>query len=127
MKSFWIVAFGGAVGTLSRYGVGQGVHPDSLFPLATLLVNITGSFALGALLAALVARGDDDAHRRTTRLLLGTGLLGGYTTYSALAVETHTLLRTDHVALGLTYALATVLAGLLAALVGIAVGRAAAR
>ncbi|MCW2801302.1 MAG: camphor resistance protein CrcB, partial [Aeromicrobium sp.] len=68
MKSFWIVALGGAVGTLSRYGVDQGVHPDTLFPLATFLVNVTGSFLLGALLAALV-RGEDSGHRRAARLL----------------------------------------------------------
>ncbi|MCW2751690.1 MAG: hypothetical protein JWR83_2800 [Aeromicrobium sp.] len=127
MKSFWIVALGGAVGTLSRYGVDQGVQPDTLFPLATFLVNITGSFVLGALLAALVLRGDDRGHRRTTRLLLGTGFLGGYTTYSALAVETDTLLRTDHAVLGLTYAMATVIGGLLAAFAGIAAARAVAR
>jgi CrcB protein len=127
MKSFWIVAVGGTAGTLSRYGIAQGVHPDTLFPLATLLVNITGSFVLGALLAALVARGGDIGHLRTLRLLLGTGFLGGYTTYSALAVETDTLLRTDHAALGLTYALATVIGGLLAALVGIVAARAVTR
>jgi CrcB protein len=127
MKSFWIVALGGTAGTLSRYGIAQGVHPDTLFPLATFLVNITGSFVLGALLAALIVRGDDSGRRRTTRLLLGTGFLGGYTTYSALAVETDTLLRTDHAALGLTYALATVIGGLLAAFAGIAAGRAVAR
>ncbi|MCW2798703.1 MAG: camphor resistance protein CrcB, partial [Aeromicrobium sp.] len=100
--------------------------PDTLFPLATFLVNVTGSFLLGALLAALV-RGEDSGHRRAARLLLGTGLLGGYTTYSALAVETDTLLRTDHAALGLTYALVTVIGGLLAAFAGIAAARAVVR
>jgi CrcB protein len=127
MKSFWIVGLGGAFGTLSRYGVDQGVHPDTLFPLATFLVNSTGSFLLGALLAALIVHGDDEGHRRTARLLLGTGFLGGYTTYSALAVETDTLLRTDHAALGLAYAVATVVGGLIAAFAGIAAGRAVAR
>lgn len=127
MKSFAIVALGGTFGTLSRYGIAQGVHPDTLFPWATFLVNLTGSFVLGALLAALIVRGDDIGHRRGARLLLGTGFLGGYTTYSALAVETDTLLRTDHVPLGLAYALVTVVGGVLAALAGVVTGRAVAR
>lgn len=127
MKSFFIVAVGGAAGTLSRYGIAHAFDSGAAFPLATFLVNVTGSFALGALLALLVARGDDSGGRRTLRLLLGTGFLGGYTTYSALASETDTLLRTGHAALGLTYALASVVIGLLAAFAGIAVGRAVAR
>lgn len=127
MKSFLIVAIGGTAGTLSRYGIAQAVHPDTLFPLATFVVNITGSFVLGALLATLIVRGEDIGHLRTLRLLLGTGFLGGYTTYSALAVETDTLLRTDHAALGLTYALVTVIGGLLAAFAGIVAARAVAR
>ncbi|MDX6277497.1 MAG: fluoride exporter [Nocardioidaceae bacterium] len=127
MKSFLIVALGGTFGTLSRYGVAQAVQPDTLFPLATFLVNLTGSFLLGALLATLIVRGDDAGHRRTLRLLLGTGFLGGYTTYSALAVETDTLLRADHAALGLTYAIVTVIGGLLAAFAGIVAARAVAR
>lgn len=88
MKSFWIVAVGGAAGTLSRYGVAEGLHSDTFFPCATFLVNITGSFLLGAVLAALIVRADDHGHRRTTRLLVGTGFLGGYTTFSAASLET---------------------------------------
>jgi CrcB protein len=127
MRSFLIVAFGGTFGTLSRYGVAQVVQPDTQFPLATFLVNLTGSFVLGALLATLIVRGDDSGHRRTLRLLLGTGFLGGYTTYSAFAVETDTLLRTDHAALGLVYAIITVISGMLAAFAGIIAARAVAR
>jgi CrcB protein len=127
MKSFVIVALGGLAGTLSRYGIAQAVQPDALFPWATFLANTTGSFLLGALLATFIVRGDDIGHLRTLRLLLGTGFLGGYTTYSALAVETDTLLRTDHAALGLTYAVITVIGGLFAALAGIVTARAVAR
>jgi CrcB protein len=127
VKSFALVAVGGAIGTLSRYGIAQGVASDGLFPLATFLVNITGSFALGALLATILLRGDHSSPANRLRLLLGTGFLGGYTTYSALAVETDTLLRGDHVTLGLTYALGTVVAGFLAALAGVASARAVTR
>ena len=85
-----------------------------------------GSFALGALLATLLVR-DHSAPANRLRLLLGTGFLGGYTTYSALAVETDTLLRGDHLALGLTYAAGSVVAGLLAAYAGVAAARAVVR
>nr|MCW2728205.1 hypothetical protein [Aeromicrobium sp.] len=123
MKLFWLVVGGGAAGTLTRYGVTELLDPDRLFPLGTFTANVTGSFVLGALLTVLAMRGDDDGRRREARLLLGTGFLGGYTTYSALAVETETLLREDHVALGLGYALGSVAIGLLAAVAGMAAAR----
>lgn len=125
MKSFALVAVGGAAGTLSRYGIAEALDADRLFPLATFLVNVTGSFALGALLAVLLVR--EGGPRDRLRLLLGTGFLGGYTTYSALAVETDALLRGDHVALGLAYAVGSVAAGLVAAIAGIAAARAVIR
>jgi CrcB protein len=123
VKLFWLVVAGGAAGSLARYGIGEWLNPGHELPLGTLLVNATGSFALGALLAVLALRGDDSGPRREARLLLGTGLLGGYTTYSALAVETDTLLRDGHVALGAAYAVGSVVLGVLAAAAGAAVGR----
>ena len=57
-------------------------------------------------------------------LLLGTGLLGGFTTYSALAVDTVQLLRTDQTGLAAAYALGTLLLGALATWLGIVIGRA---
>lgn len=123
MRSFALVATGGAAGTLCRHGIENAIDTDRSFPLATFAVNVTGSFALGMLLAILLVRSTD----RGLGLLLGTGFLGGYTTYSALAVQTETLLRGDHVVLGVAYAVGSVLAGLLAALVGVAAGRVAAR
>lgn len=116
MKSFGLVVVGGTLGTLGRFLVGE-IPYDGLFPLATFAVNVVGSFALGALLAVVLRRGAESA-----RLLVGTGFLGGFTTYSALAVETDALLRGDHVALGIVYALGSVLAGLGAALAGVALG-----
>ncbi|MGA8988492.1 FluC/FEX family fluoride channel [Aeromicrobium sp.] len=122
MKSFALVAAGGAAGTLCRYGTLAVLDTDQLFPLATFVVNVAGSFVLGALLATLLVR-DHSVPANRLRLLLGTGFLGGFTTYSALAVETDALLRSDHGALGLAYALSTVAAGLLAALAGVATAR----
>jgi CrcB protein len=123
----WLVVVGGAAGSLTRHGVSQWLNPGHLLPVGTLAANVTGAFVLGALLTVLALRGADDGRRRDARLLLGTGFLGGYTTYSALAVETETLLRHEHVALGLAYAAGSVVLGLLAALAGVAAGRAVAR
>jgi CrcB protein len=123
VKPFCLVVLGGAAGSLARYGIGEWLNPGHELPVGTLLVNVTGSFALGALLAVLALRGDDTGARREARLLLGTGLLGGYTTYSALAVETETLLRDGRVALGTAYAIGSVVLGVLAAAAGVAAGR----
>lgn len=117
MRSLALVIAGGTMGTLSRFGINEALPGDGAFPLATFIVNVVGSFALGLLLAALLGRRSD-----TLRLLLGTGFLGGFTTYSALAVETDSLLRGDHVVLGLMYAVGSVVVGIAAALVGIAAG-----
>ncbi len=117
-----LVVLGGALGTLTRFGISDSLPHHGLFPLATFIVNVVGSFALGVLLAALLTR-----RAESLRLFLGTGFLGGFTTYSALAVETETLLRGDHVVLGLAYAVASVIAGLAAALTGVAVGSRAGR
>ncbi|MET0821427.1 MAG: CrcB family protein [Aeromicrobium sp.] len=127
MKLFWLVVGGGAAGSLARYGLGEWLNPGHELPVGTLLVNVTGAFVLGALLAALALRGDDSGRRRQARLLLGTGFLGGYTTYSSLAVETDALMRDGHAALGAAYAMGSVVLGLVAALAGVAAGRAVAR
>ena len=87
-----LVAAGGAAGTLARYGLERAIgNPPGGFPWATFTANVTGAFLLGALLHALVLAGDDTGARRAVRLCLGTGVLGGYTTYSGFAVQTVTL------------------------------------
>jgi fluoride exporter len=88
-------------------------------PVATLGVNVVGAFALGVLLDALSRRGADAGLRRDVRLLVGTGFLGGFTTYSSLAVETDALLRGGQSGLALAYAVGTVVLGAGAAAAGI--------
>ena len=122
-----LVAIGGAGGSLARYGVERLLGTSDGLPVGTLAVNLVGAFALGALLEWLAIRGSDVAHRRAARLLLGTGFLGGFTTYSALAVESDGLLREGRAGLALVYVLATVVVGLVASLAGVLGARAAAR
>lgn len=117
-----LVFAGGALGTLSRYLLALVIPAWGGMPLATFLVNVTGAFLLGWLLVALTHRGPDHGARRTLRLLLGTGFLGGYTTYSAFAVDADGLISSTDPGLGLVYALATVVVGGLATFGGIALG-----
>ncbi len=113
-----LVACGGAFGATMRFLVGRvsDTYLTSVrFPLATLLINILGCFAIG-LIAELSARGDISSH---TRLLIVTGILGGFTTFSAFGLETISLLRSGHVGVALIYVISSVVGGCLATYAGI--------
>ena len=115
-----VVAAGGAVGTSIREVLSLVIPPWGAFPASTFLINIFGAFVLGALLESLVRRGPDEGRRRTIRLFVGTGILGGFTTYSSLATDTALRLQPSQTGIGLIYAAATLLVGGLATWAGIA-------
>ena len=109
------VFVGAAAGTAVRYTLSQLFPAQAGLPV-TMVINVTGAFLLGA----LSARAAGWSARRAARLtaLLGTGVLGGYTTYGMFAVDTDGLLDMDRFGQSVAYGLATVVLGLGACLVG---------
>jgi CrcB protein len=108
MRSYLLVASGGALGALARWGVnGLFDRPAGSFPFGTLLVNVVGCALIGVA-ARHVVRGSD------RWLTITTGVLGGLTTYSAFANETRGLLDAGHPAQALLYVAVSVVAGLAA-------------
>ena len=114
-----LVAGGGTVGTALREALSIIVPAVDGVSVIVLAINVVGAFALGVLLEALVRRGTDEGWRRTLRLLLGTGVLGGFTTYSALAADSGALLTNGRTGAAIVYALATVILGAAATFTGI--------
>jgi CrcB protein len=116
------IALGGALGAPARYGVAQLITsaPDG-FPWATFWTNITGSFALGLILAIVLERFPPT---RYLRPFIATGFLGAYTTYSTFAVETDLLIKSGHAAIALAYAATSLVAGFVAVWAGIWAARA---
>ena len=116
------VFVGGGTGAACRYGVGRfvGERYGGAFPLGTCLINVTGCFALGLLATALAAIRRDVA---LPTALLGTGFLGGYTTFSTYALEGLLLYNEGSRRLAVASLLGPVVAGLLAAAAGAGVAR----
>jgi CrcB protein len=118
-----LVFVGGSLGVLARAALDRWFPEGNGFPTTTFGINIVGALALAVLIEALALRGSDSGHRRALRLLAGTGLLGGFTTYSALAVHTDQLVRAGQMPSALTYSVGTVVVGFVASVVGIALTR----
>ncbi|AEG45585.1 CrcB family protein [Isoptericola variabilis] len=119
-----LVAMGGAVGSGLRYAVALALPWDAgSWPWATFAVNVVGAFLLGWLLEAVAMRGPETFALRRWRLFAGTGLLGGFTTYSSLALELERLLASGAWGVALGYAAGSLVLGTAAALAGLAAGR----
>jgi CrcB protein len=114
-----LIFFGGGAGATCRYGVGRfvGGRYQGEFPLGTFLINVTGCFAIGLLASVLAS-----LHRDTALATagLGTGFLGGYTTFSTYALEGVLLFTGGSRRLATTSLLGSVVCGMLAAAAGAA-------
>ena len=118
------VLVGGGLGSVLRYGVTMAVtqRVGQGFAWGTLLINLTGSLAIGLVAGWLQTRGLGIAP--VARTFLTVGLLGGFTTFSAFSLDTLTALAGGAAASGVLYAGLSVIGGILAAFAGIAVARA---
>jgi CrcB protein len=118
-----LVALGGALGALLRFGVNSGVTAlvGRGLPLATLTVNAVGGFAAGVLYVLLVERGAAGAE--AWRAFLLVGFLGALTTFSAFSVETLTLLESGRLAAACANVVANVVLALGACWLGLVLGR----
>jgi CrcB protein len=111
MTSYILVGIGGALGAMARFGVGGwlGSLPNG-FPLATLVINVAGSLAMG-LLVGWLARTTPE-HQNEIRLFVAVGLFGGFTTFSAFSLDAIVLFERGDYVLGLAYVLGSVLLSL---------------
>ena len=120
MSPWLAVALGSALGGVGRYGLArQWPWVPGGWPTATMTVNLLGSFAIGLLSVGLAARAGG---AETARLFWMTGVLGGFTTYSAFALETVTLAGAGEAMRAAAYVAVTVLVCLVAAFAGRALG-----
>ena len=117
-----IIALGGALGALTRYGLGIWVSSrwGHSFPLGTFIINISGAFVLGLINVFAVER---TILSPAWRLGLGIGFLGAYTTFSTFTYETIVLIEEGSYLVALGYALGSTVTGLLAAFFGTWVAR----
>ena len=114
------IAAGGAVGTLGRWSLGKAIPTDGYgFSWATFIANLTGAFALGLLIAVVARR---LPHTHYVRPALGTGVLGGFTTFSTFMVETAQRLDHGHVVLAFSYVALSLIGGLVLSAAGLVLG-----
>jgi fluoride exporter len=123
MQAFLLVGLGGALGAMARYGTGVAVGHfwRNSFPLATLLINVIGSLAMGLLvgwLARTLPPGQNEI-----RLFVAVGILGGFTTFSAFSLDVMTLIERGDVVPAVIYALGSVLLSVLGLLLGLMIFR----
>lgn len=118
MPAFLQVAIGGALGSVLRYGVTLAAGRMTGLPLGTLAVNVAGSFVMGFLAAVLVTRGNQHLAP-----FLMTGLLGGFTTFSAFSLDALNLWQRAGAGPAVGYVTGSVLLSLLAVVAGLAIGR----
>jgi fluoride exporter len=121
-----IVAIGGGIGAMLRYHAGRAVTtvagPNMVFPWGTFLINVSGSLLMGILAGWLAREGGSES----LRLLLGVGVLGGFTTFSAFSLETALLMQRGLYGMAGAYVLGSILAGIAGLFLGLSLMRGAA-
>jgi CrcB protein len=124
MTRLLIVAAGGALGAVARYGVGAWavrLFPAAVWPWGTLAVNVVGGLLMGLLAGWLAFRGG--VHGESIRLFAAVGVLGGFTTFSAFSLETALMIERRQLAMAGGYVAASVALSVLALFIGLMVAR----
>lgn len=118
MRELLLVGIGGFFGAACRFGIGSflNLYLSSRLPVGTLLVNLIGCFLIGYLSGAAEK---SELLNPQLRLLLMTGVLGGFTTFSAFGLETVQLLRRSELSMALLYVSISVFGGVLAVWLGL--------
>lgn len=111
-----LLGLAGAAGASARFAFSEWAtrHEKGSFPLATLVINVTGAFALGL----LTTIGGTGGVLAQARMVVGTGFLGGYTTFSTLSYDTHSLFRSGQARAAWLNALGSLGLGIVAAALG---------
>ncbi len=123
MERLLLVFFGGGAGALARYGVGMVALRTlgSRWPYGTFTVNLLGGFIMGLLAGWLAHRGGPDQDR--WRLLIGVGVLGGFTTFSAFSLETALMVERRDLGQAAAYVVGSVVLAVLALFAGMMLAR----
>ena len=116
-SAIWMVFVGGAGGTLARESLDLAT-PSGNLPHTTFIINVVGSFALAAIYALVHDRVEARPTQRRLRLLLGTGFMGGFTTYSSFSVAVATEAVTGSAGEAVLLATASIVVTIVAALTG---------
>ena len=123
MYPYLLVAIGGALGSVARYGTGVAVGRvwNLSFPLGTMLINIAGSLVMGLFIGFLART--TPSWQSDGRLFFAVGVLGGFTTFSSFSLDAISMIERGDIGPALAYVLASVIIGIGALYVGLLVMR----
>jgi CrcB protein len=117
MKHVLLVFLGGGLGSSCRYVISKYLNAlENTIPLGTFAVNIIGSLLIGVIMGFAL---NNDTPTSTLTLLVATGFCGGFTTFSAFALENYHLLKTGDITNFIVYTLGSITLGILAVFIGV--------
>ncbi|BAT57769.1 putative fluoride ion transporter CrcB [Variibacter gotjawalensis] len=120
--TYLLVFFGGGLGAALRHGINVAAFRlfGPAFPIGTLFINVTGSFVMGLIAGYFALKGDLS---QNWRLFLTTGILGGYTTFSAFSLDAILLWERSETGLAILYVAASVILSLVGLVLGLWIAR----